>query len=95
MPRSSSHVYRITWKCDWCGNITTNEADAIQMERTELFKDSLPVPHGWLMASSDKLERRSPNIPDLYFDSVAHFQLWKDRRIGEISSQIRILKESA
>lgn len=90
MSRSLAHIYRVTYTCDLCGLTKSLEVSAIEEEQYSLVTGRLPLPEGWIQASSDNT-KKSPDVPDIFFDKMEHFQEWKDHKIEQIRSYIRVL----
>jgi hypothetical protein len=92
MTRSVSTVHRATFTCDWCGAMVQIELDPVEYEQAMYVTGHDEVPEGWVKGrSSSGRPRTSDDIPDIYFDSVEHFNLWKERRVKEFAEGVVLL----
>lgn len=92
MSKTVRQVPTATFICDWCAAKVVMELDSIKYERSQYVSGEDEAPPGWVMASSPG-KYKSDSIPNLYFDSLDHFNEWKADAVQQYSDRIvRILK---
>ena len=91
MSKTVSTILRATFTCDLCGLRTSMELDSIKYEKSQYISGEDQAPPGWVMASSPS-KYKSDSIPNLYFDSMDHFQQWKENAVKEYGEKIVVIR---
>jgi hypothetical protein len=90
MGMSVSTIHRATYTCDFCGAIERIELNEAKYDMSQYVAGHDEVPKGWVMASSGN-PKKSDSIPDRYFDSVEHFEAWREKTLAELRSRMVLL----
>ena len=92
MTKSVSTVHRATFACDLCGASVAIELNPSEYETAMFVTGHDELPAGWVQGRSRAgRARMSDSIPDIYFDSVEHFNLWKERATQEFADSVVLL----